>query len=61
MAKTRFPISSLDICLSNRCNLACRYCYFDALNQGPALRLDEAQVRRALKHYDALEIGRAHV
>ena len=57
MAKTRFPISSLDIFLSNRCNLACRYCYFDALNQGPALRLDEAQVRRALKHYVAL-VGR---
>ncbi|MFA5139142.1 MAG: radical SAM protein [Elusimicrobiota bacterium] len=57
MAKPRFPISSLDICLSNRCNLACRYCYFDALNQGPALSLDVAHIRRALKHYVGL-VGR---
>ncbi|MDD5658070.1 MAG: radical SAM protein, partial [Elusimicrobia bacterium] len=49
--KTLYPISALDICLSNRCNLACRYCYFDTLNQGPARFLSPAQLHRALVLY----------
>lgn len=45
-----FP-KELDICLSNRCNMACRYCYFETLNEGPPLFLDFRQVAKALDLY----------
>lgn len=49
-----FPISSFDICLSNRCNLGCRYCYFDSINRGEPQFLDFGRVKKAVDAYVAL-------
>lgn len=52
--KETLPIGSFDICLSNRCNLACRYCYFDSINRGAPQFLDFAAVKKAVDAYVGL-------
>ncbi|GEM_PF-987462 len=52
--KETLPIGSFDICLSNRCNLACRYCYFDSINRGAPRFLDFAAVKKAVDAYVSL-------
>lgn len=54
MTKEVFPIGSLDICLSNRCNLMCKYCYFDSINRGKPLFLAFEQIARAFDLYIGL-------
>ncbi len=54
MAKKVFPIGSLDICLSNRCNLMCKYCYFDSINTGKPLFLTFEQIAKAFDLYIGL-------
>lgn len=51
MAKKTYPVSSFDICLSNRCNLMCRYCYFDSINRGEPQFLTFDQIKRAVDMY----------
>ncbi|MDT8286580.1 MAG: radical SAM protein [Elusimicrobiales bacterium] len=52
--KETLPIGSFDICLSNRCNLACRYCYFDSINTGAPQFLDFRAVKKAVDSYVGL-------
>lgn len=54
MAKRTYPVSSFDICLSNRCNLMCRYCYFDSINRGAPEFLTFPQIKKAVDRYVAL-------
>lgn len=38
----------LEVCLSNRCNLACRYCYFTEQNKGKPTALSPEQLKRGI-------------
>ncbi len=49
--KKKFPVSSFDICLSNRCNLMCKYCYFDSINKGKAQFLKFEEIKKAVDIY----------
>ncbi|MCG2726368.1 MAG: radical SAM protein [Elusimicrobia bacterium] len=42
---------SLDICLTNRCNMACRYCYYETLNSGKPTFLSFEQVKTGIENY----------
>jgi len=44
---------NLEIYLSNRCNFGCHYCCV-TVNEGPAVRIDAARVKKAVDHFFAL-------
>ncbi|MCK5584035.1 MAG: radical SAM protein, partial [Elusimicrobiales bacterium] len=49
--KCRQTACSLDICLTNRCNMACRYCYYETLNIGKPAFLSFEQVKAGIESY----------
>ncbi|MEA3306383.1 MAG: radical SAM protein [Elusimicrobiota bacterium] len=49
--KCRKTACSLDICLTNRCNMSCQYCYYETLNAGKPLFLSFEQIKAGVESY----------
>ncbi|MDO8804437.1 MAG: radical SAM protein [Elusimicrobiota bacterium] len=49
-APGRLP-AELDICVSNQCNMHCRYCYSGDLDRAHAQKLDLRRMKLAVLHY----------
>ncbi len=43
--------AELDICVSNQCNMRCRYCYSGELDRARAQKLDLRRIKLAVLHY----------